>query len=138
MVGAGVVACLVYVGMALWLRSHFGELAHPKTTYAVPTIPDGWGANMPADKREEYSLMLARAQFDQSGTFGKYIDRDGVRQPYSPTEQDIRDRDILHSAQDQFAILARVSERDAVVLVILMFAAMIGGSLGSKVPIKVG
>ena len=132
MVGAGAIACLVYIGVSLWLQSGFGELANPKSTYAVPTIPAGWGANMPPDKREEYSLMLARAQFDQSGTFGKYIGRDGLTKPYAPTEQDIRDRDILHSARDQFAILARVSQRDAVVLVLLMFAAVIGGYVGSK------
>lgn len=81
--------------------------------------------------------MLARAQFDESGTFGDYYDRDGMRKPYSPAEKDIRDRDILHSARDQLLILERVSKRDAVVLVILIFAAVIGGSLGSKGPSKV-
>ena len=96
----------------------------------------GLGANMPPDKREEYSLMLARAQFDQSGTFGKYIDRDGLTKPYAPTEQDIRDRDILHSARDHFAILARVSKRDVVVLLVLMFAAVFGGYMGSRAGLK--
>jgi hypothetical protein len=137
MVAGGTIACVAYIGIALWLQSHFGELAHPKSTYAVPTIPEGWGANMPPDRREEYSLMLARAQFDDSGTFGEYFDRDGVRKPYSPTEKDIRDRDILHSARDQFAILARVSERDAIVMLILMFAAVVGGSVGAKPIVKV-
>jgi hypothetical protein len=137
MAGAGAIACLMYIGIALWVQSHFEELAHPKSTYAVPTVPEGWGANMPPERREEYSLMLARAKFDDSGTFGDYFDRDGLRKPYSPTEKDVRDRDILHSARDQFAILSRVSERDAIVMLILMFAAVVGGSVGAKPIVKV-
>jgi len=31
--------------------------------------------------------MLARAKFDDSGTFGDYFDRDGVRKAYSLTEK---------------------------------------------------
>jgi hypothetical protein len=138
MASAGAIACLVYVGSALWFQSNFGKLAHLDIETVPKELPDGWGANMPPEKREEYSLMLARELFNQSGTFGNYFDRDGVRKPYSPTEKDIRDRDILHSARDQFAILARVSERDAVVLVILMFAAVIGGSCGTRAELAGG
>jgi len=63
--------------------------------------------------------------------------RDGVRKRYSPTEKDIRDRDIHHSARDQFTILARVSERDAIVMLILMLAAVLGGYVGAKAVVKV-
>jgi hypothetical protein len=136
MVSAGAIACLVYVGSALWFQSNFRKLAHLDIESVPKELPDGWGANMPPEKRAEYSLMLARELFNQSGTFGNYFDRDGIRRRYAPTEKDINDRDILHSARDQFAILARVSKRDAIVLVILMFAAAIGGSLGSKGAVK--
>jgi hypothetical protein len=136
LVGSGVLACLAYIGTALSFQSSFTRLAHLET-YTVPTkLPDGWGANMPPEKREEYSLMIARAQFNQAGTFREYFDRDGMRKTYSPTEKDIRDRDILHSAQDQFAILARVGLRDGMVMLALMLASIIGGVLASRVRVE--
>jgi hypothetical protein len=131
--GAGAIACLMYICVALWLHATFKELAHPKSTYIVPKeLPDGWGSNMPPEKREEYGLMLARALFDQSGTFGEYFDRDGVRKPSVPTERDIAERDVLLLARDRFDLLARVSKRDAIVLMCVMFAAVVGGVWRTK------
>jgi hypothetical protein len=134
--GVGAVACLLYVAGASWLNSTFRQIVHAPI-YAIPKeIADGWGSNMAPEKREEYSLMLARELFNQSGTFRDYFDRDGVRKRYSPTEQDIKDRDSLRAYGNMLDILARVSWRDAVVLLELMLAAIVGGWWSSRARVK--
>jgi hypothetical protein len=126
--GIGAFACLAYVVGSLWFHSVLDSIVHRQTNYIVPMeMLDSWGANMTPEEREEHSLTLARARFDKTGTFRDYFDRYGLGKRYSPTEKDIKDRDILLASQVQFDIAARVSRRDGVVLLALMLAAIVGG-----------
>ena len=115
----------MYVGGALIFHSVLGSIAHRQVTYIVPmAMPDSWGANMTPEEREEYSLTLARARFNETGTFRDYFNRDGLRKRYSPTEKDIKNRGILLASRVLFDMAARVSRRDGVVLLVLMLAAV--------------
>ena len=132
-VGVGAFACLADVGGSLWFHTVFDSIAHRQPSYIVPMeMPDNWGANMAPKDREESSLTLARARFDDTGTFRDYVDRDGLRKRYSPTEKDIKDRDIILASRVQFDMAARVSRRDGVVLFALMLAAIVGGAWASR------
>jgi len=130
--GIGAFSCLAYVGGSLWFHSVSDSIAHPQA-YIVPMeMPDGWGANMTPEEREEYSLTLARARFNETGTFRDYFSREGLRKRYSPTEKDIKDQDILLTSRVLFDMAARVSRRDGVVLLVLMLAAIVGGFWGAR------
>jgi hypothetical protein len=111
--GFGAIACLAYMGGALWFHSVLDSIAHRQNNYIVPmAMPDSWGANMTPEEREEHSLTLARARFNETGTFRDYFNRDGLRKRYSPTEKDIKDRDILLASRVLFDMAARRTHVD--------------------------
>ena len=45
------------------------------------------------EKKEASSLARARLAFEEAGTLGSYFDRNGKRQPFVPTPEDIRKRE---------------------------------------------
>lgn len=88
-------AVLYVVLVGAWFYMHVitTELVARMDSFPAASITGGWGRELPADKRTEYTRILASSVFVNSGKIIQFIDQDGVLKPYGPNEADLKQRD---------------------------------------------
>ena len=94
-------------------------------------LPSNWGSDLPANKRTEASLSVARIVFTSGGEITQFVNERGEWQQFIPSWNDLHNRDL------QVAIVAAAHERkylDLVVSGVLIlfpaFAAFFGWYCG--------
>jgi hypothetical protein len=81
------------VGAWFYLHVITKELVVRMESFPALSITGEWGRELAADKRTEYTRILASSVFVNSGKFIQFIDQDGALKRYAPTETDVRQRD---------------------------------------------
>jgi hypothetical protein len=121
----GILICALNAGASYWKYTIFAGVN--ATTRDRPELPDDWRKDLPPDKRQNDSLSYARLVFLTTGGLRTYFSASGNRTPYTPTEEEIRER-TDRAATDQFV---RTSARENLVdsiawLVTLLLAPILG------------
>lgn len=81
------------VGAWFYLHVITKDLVVRMESFPAVSITGEWGRELAADKRTEYTRILASPVFVNSGKFIQFIDQDGALKRYAPTETDLRQRD---------------------------------------------
>lgn len=130
----GVIYFFALAGFSYWIHSAIKESQEfLKKTNVVEVSLEKWGMELAPDKREEGTRALARMVFVDSGKLVDYIELTGQRKRFSPTEQDIKDRDFLVVTMARLDDAVIENLRKAIVLVIwAIVAGVLGFVFGSK------
>jgi len=128
MVGFGALFCIAYAGFSFWKSAALRDLTQmlQKTTYSGE-LPADWGNGLPPEQSEASSLALARMAFANTGTFPNYFDKKGRRTRFSPTEEDIKVRDLTVVTRARLEDSIRSSFEDALLWLIWGFVAAVFG-----------
>lgn len=95
LVAIGVVFCLLNSGLSYWRYDMAKDVSQTLSKNRnVDELPADWGKQLTPEQREESSLARARIVFVDSGEFRSYFDKSGEKKRYSPTEEDIKTRDL--------------------------------------------
>ena len=81
------------VGAWFYLHVITKDLVARMDSLPAVSITGEWGRELPADKRTEYTRLLASSVFVNSGKFIQFIDQDGALKQYAPSQADVRQRD---------------------------------------------
>ena len=81
------------VGAWFYLHVITKDLVARMDALPAVSITGEWGRELPADKRTEYTRLLASSVFVNSGKFIQFIDQDGALKQYAPSQTDVRQRD---------------------------------------------
>lgn len=81
------------VGAWFYLHVITKDLVVRMESFPAVSITGEWGRELAADKRTEYTRILASSVFVNSGKFIQFIDQDGALKRYAPTETDLGQRD---------------------------------------------
>jgi hypothetical protein len=102
-------------------------------------LPADWGTHLDPKEREVSSLAMAKMAFVDSGRLRGYFDRSGERRRFSPTEEDIKNRDFAVATKARVEDAIRTSLGDTVVWLIWgVMAAVFGmGVARDKPPMHV-
>jgi hypothetical protein len=95
MAGFGAAFCLAYAGFSYWKYVALSDMAQilQKSMYSKE-LPTDWGSQVSPAEREASSLTLARMAFADAGVLRNYFDKTGKQVRFSPTEEDIKQRDF--------------------------------------------
>jgi hypothetical protein len=93
------VGCAVGFGLV----SHTGNSIYHqmKSPYEPAQVTKDWGKDMSIEKRNKYSLDIARNAFLNGGCFRDYVDLNGNLRAYIPSEDDRKYRTSFLSSLDQ-------------------------------------
>ena len=126
----GALFCLAYAGFSYWKHVALKDMAQvlEKKMFAGE-LPAEWGKHLDPGKREGSSVAMARMAFVESGKLRGYFDRSGERKRYTPTEEDIKNRDLAVVTQARLEDAVRSNFWDAFVWLIWGIVA-VGFGLG--------
>ena len=124
MTAFGAIFCLAYAGFSYWKHVALKDMAQvlQKKMFA-DELPADWGKHLDPEKREGSSVAMARMAFVESGRLRGYFDRSGDRKRYSPTEEDIKNRDFAVVTQARLEDAVRTNFGDTIVWLIWGVAA---------------
>jgi hypothetical protein len=108
-IGYGALICLAFAGKSLWVSHVMEGLLDQEVKSKANTLaefPETWGADLKAADREKKSIVVASIVFRESGRFRRYVTKDGVWQVYSPTSEDIAERDFIVETRVKMNALA--------------------------------
>lgn len=96
-IGYGALICLAFAGKSIWVSHMMEDLLDQEGKSKANTLaefPENWGADSNPNDREKNSRVVASIVFRESGRLRRYVTRDGVWQVYSPTSEDITQREL--------------------------------------------
>ncbi len=119
MTAFGVIFCFAYSGFSYWKHLALRDMGQSNQNKIFTNeLAADWGKDLSPVKREEASAALARLVFVESGKLRDYIDKVGERKRFSPTEEDIRNREVAVITQTRLADAARSNLGEAIVWLI--------------------
>jgi hypothetical protein len=95
MIIGGAAICLT-LGTTLILLGNFTQKVSSIVGHSpmnVPPLPRNWGADLTPEERERNSRAWASLAFTSTGNIIEYVDREGNWSSYSPSENEIRNRE---------------------------------------------
>jgi len=136
-----VCVCVFYGALAYW------KYADLRTTLSVGQQrpapqqgPANWRSGTSPEKREVLGLAVARQRFEQLGTLGTYVGRNGEIRVFTPDQEDLlrRERTVAYYARVEYA--ARSSLAEALLWLIMTVIAVVLGFAMSfdKLPARTG
>jgi hypothetical protein len=104
-----------FVGAWFYLHVITKDLVARMDSFPTVSITGEWGRELPADKRTEYTRILASSVFVNSGEFIQFIDQDGALKRYAPSEAVVRERDAWLQIKYEFLADAQAFKQFALV-----------------------
>jgi len=92
MIVSGALLCGLYGAFHFWRHRALTAIAKPLAARSGE-LPAGWGANLKPELRESSRQLFMRLAFIQSGALQSYIAENGERRWFTPTQQDLKERD---------------------------------------------
>lgn len=94
-------------------------------------FPPNWGEGLTAEQKAA-SIIVARSAFHWYGKLIEYVDRDGRRILFSPTEKDIQERDDVLTAIARFDTVSGLSRGVADRWLITAIATLVFGFVAGR------
>jgi hypothetical protein len=92
MIVSGALLCGLYGAFHFWRHRALTAIARPLAVRSGE-LPAGWGANLKPELRESSRQLFMRLAFIQSGVLQSYVAQNGERRWFTPTQQDLAERD---------------------------------------------
>ncbi len=107
------------------LMANSASLLHREKS-PLRELPQEWGKDLSPAQRAQ-SIIVARLAFDDHGRLIEYVEENGNRIRFVPTEEDIRRRDAIVSAAAKFDELSAFSKMQMSRWVVMALTALAAG-----------
>src|SRR5262245_36780555 len=98
-------ACALFGGFAYQRYTDLKSTLATSQRKPAAAKPASFGKAASPEKKEQFSVALARQSFRASGDLGSYIDRNGEAKAFAPNQEDLKAREgvVAYYSRTEFA-----------------------------------
>jgi hypothetical protein len=134
MLACGVLAATIQIGTSIFLYSSSVRLAVQMRGVPLVEPAKGWEVGQTPKEITDKSRLLAWHTFSTSGTLIEYVDLNGKKVLFTPSQQDINDREALVLATQKIVGIRDTHQSSAYFyLLCLCFALALGWYSGRSI-----
>ena len=130
----GMVVLCGYGGALSWAEASIdSSLQYLLHSSPVPVISENMLAQLTPEDREQRTRLLARLEFDRTGTLRNYISASGQSVLYAPSESEIRNRESTQVSLAQARAMLDVIRAQGPALIMTALIALLAGLYARRV-----